>query len=119
MESHPEQDKCCAFFLSCVLDGIEMSMLSTTLKNAVAFRAIELALREGSHACAAKRTEEQTVVVPVVQLKEHSAKVSAEKQIVDVFVLLFQETDEVRMATPQERTSEGIFEPIVFDPCFS
>ena len=109
MESHMEQDRCCAFSVSCVLDGIEMSFLSTTLKNAVAFRAIELALREGSHACAAKRTEEQIVVVPVVQLKEKPVQRRTEKQVMDVAVLWFQETLEVRMAIPQGRASEGIF----------
>ena len=51
--------------LSCVVDGTEISKLSTTLKEALAFRAV--ALREGPRPCAAKRTEEQIVDVRVVQ----------------------------------------------------
>ena len=83
MESDQDQEKCCASVLSCRFAGIDMSIMSTTLKKALDFRAVE---------CAAKRGEKQIVDVPVLQLKEKSVQRRAEKQIVAVPVLCFNGT---------------------------
>ena len=55
-----------AVCLSGVLDGISMSRVSATLKRALSFRAIEIALRGGIQQPAAERVVE----VPKIQCQE-------------------------------------------------
>ena len=73
------------YFLTCVV--WEMCKLWTTLETALGFRSVELALREGPRQCGAKRTEEQIVNVPVLQLKEKPVQRRMGKQRADVPVV--------------------------------
>ena len=57
-------------------------MLSTTLKKAE--RAVELTLLEGPRPCAVKRTDEQIVDVPGLQVHHETVEVTADEQIGDV-----------------------------------
>ena len=130
MEARQGQEKCFAFFLSCVFDGIEMPMLWATHEKAFAFRAVELALREGPRPWAAKRTEEQIVDVPALRFQEKTVeagqfmpqelvKERRKEQIVDVPLLQLQEdpvlhasVDLVRL-TPREQVQQRTAEPHV------
>ena len=58
------------------------------------------------------------MVVPVVQLKEKPVQRRTEKQVMDVAVLWFQETLEVRMATPQGRFRGHFLNPSSSTQCF-
>ena len=90
-----------------MLDGIVLSILPMSLKTALSFRSVELALREQR-----KRVVEQTLAFPVSQIKEGTVKLSQlvpvsqerapehrvefsvvpiKEEIVDVSVLQFQE----------------------------
>ena len=69
MESHPVQTACC---LSDVLDGIAVSAKTpTSLRKALAFRAIELSSRFAPRG----RTQERVVEQDVLPLKEEIAEV--------------------------------------------
>ena len=108
MDSLQDQEQCCAFSLSCIQDGIEMSMLSESLKKALAIRAVELAQREGPRPCAVKRTDEQIVGVPVLRLGKLPVQRRTEDQTVAVPALLVKEIVEVLLSPPREDTQQPI-----------
>ena len=72
------EEGCCARLLSRVLDGIASSRLSATLKNALAFRVVELALLGGPHPCAGHMEDEVAVQVPFIDVKEEVVEAVAD-----------------------------------------
>ena len=86
MEPHQDQEQCCAFFLSCVLDDTEMSMLAVSQKKAVPSEQSSSPCVEGPRSCTVTHTE-QIVNVPFLLLKEKPMQRRMKKQTVAFFVL--------------------------------